>query len=224
MSCPHLVPGNQCLDTGKNGFEYPICNCVHSYSISLWQTPFSNMSLAASSKIWIASEITKTMCTQGPGAHFCARVQRGVFTLVPCEYRTVNMINDYFVGLGLLITFLLYVKVPHPYASHTNTLSLRGKPSVLCPPLKFLRQSDLTKSWTRSWRSLHMNWLLDYPWHLQPIVKGGVYSISAQVLDRYPCSQGVPTYSHGKRSKTDIPHLHGKAKEGFTCARLLPQA
>ena len=99
MSCPHLVPGNQCLDTGKNGFEYPICNCVHSYSISLWQTPFSNMSLAASTKSWIASEITKTMCTQGPGAHFCARVQRDVFALVPCEYRTVNMINDYFVGL-----------------------------------------------------------------------------------------------------------------------------
>ena len=184
MSCPHLVPGNQYLDTGKNGFEYPICNCVHSYSISLWQTPFSNMSLAASTKSWIASEITKTMCTQGPGAHFCARVQRGVFTLVPCEYRTVNMINDYFVGLTDHFAPLRQgaspVCVPHEYLS----LFLRGKPSVLCPPLKFLRQSDLTKSWTRSWRSLHMNWLLDYPWHLQPVVKGGVYSISAQVLDR----------------------------------------
>ena len=89
----------------------PICNCVHSYSISPSQTSFfKSMSFATISKPRMATELTKTMCTQVPGAHFRARVQglelvlghrhrvrilvwvclekKGVFTLVPSEYRT----------------------------------------------------------------------------------------------------------------------------------------
>ena len=89
----------------------PICNCVHSYSISPSQTSFfKSMSFATISKPRMATELTKTTCTQVPGAHFRARVQglelvlghrhrvrilvwvclekKGVFTLVPSEYRT----------------------------------------------------------------------------------------------------------------------------------------
>ena len=64
-----------------------------------------------------------------------------------------------------------------------------------------------------------------YLWHLQPVVKEGVYSNSAQVLHRYPFSQGVPAWSHRKRYKTDIPHLHSIKDHGglYDCARLLPQ-
>ena len=71
--CQNLVPGRKPL----HGYsEYPICDCVHSYSISPCQTPFlKNMSFGMITKQWMATELTKTVCTQGPGAHFRARVQ-----------------------------------------------------------------------------------------------------------------------------------------------------
>ena len=70
--CPNLVPGRE----PRHGYrEYPICNCVRSYSISPCQTPFfKNMSFATITKPWTLTELV-TMCTQGPGVHFCARVQ-----------------------------------------------------------------------------------------------------------------------------------------------------
>ena len=53
-----------------------------------------------------------------------------------------------------------------------------------------------------------------YLWQLQPVVNEGVYFISAQVLHRYPFYQGVPAWSHRKRYKTDIPHLHSIKDHG----------
>ena len=53
--------------------ECPICDCVHCYSISACQTSFWHVSLAASTKQWAAPELT--VCTQGRGVLFCARVQ-----------------------------------------------------------------------------------------------------------------------------------------------------
>ena len=71
--CPNLVPGREPLHGYR---EYPICNCVHSYSISPCQTPFfKSMRFATISKPWMATELTKTVCTQEPAAHFHARVQ-----------------------------------------------------------------------------------------------------------------------------------------------------
>ena len=46
--------------------EYPICDCLYTYSISPRQTPFWNMSLAPKTNI---------VFTQGARAHCCARVQ-----------------------------------------------------------------------------------------------------------------------------------------------------
>ena len=70
--CPNLVPGRE----PRYGYrEYPICNCVHSYSISPCQTPFfKNMSFVTITKPWTLTELVN-VCTQGPGVHFCARVQ-----------------------------------------------------------------------------------------------------------------------------------------------------
>ena len=70
--CPNLVPGRE----PRYGYrEYPICNCVHSYSISPCQTPFfKNMSFVTITKPWTLTEVVN-VCTQGPGVHFCARVQ-----------------------------------------------------------------------------------------------------------------------------------------------------
>ena len=69
---PNLVPGREPRHWYR---EYPICNCVHSYFISPRQTPFfKNMSFAPITKPWTLTELV-TVCTQGPGVHFCARVQ-----------------------------------------------------------------------------------------------------------------------------------------------------
>ena len=70
--CPNLMPGRE----PRHGYrEYPIYNCVHSYSISPCQTPFfKNMSFATITKPWTLTELV-TVCTQGPGVHFFARVQ-----------------------------------------------------------------------------------------------------------------------------------------------------
>ena len=65
------VPARNVL---RSAFE-SICNCFQLSSISPCQTPFWNTNLAASTTQWTATEPTKTVCTQGPGAHFCARVQ-----------------------------------------------------------------------------------------------------------------------------------------------------
>ena len=97
--------GIHCMVTGPKwcsvyAVKHPICNCVHSYSISPCQTPFfKSMSFATISKPWMATELTKTMCTQVPGAHFRARVQGlelvlghrhrvRILAWVPSEYRT----------------------------------------------------------------------------------------------------------------------------------------
>ena len=87
--------GIHCMVAGPkwcsvHAVKYPICNCVHSYSISPCQTPFfKSMSFATISKPWMATELTKTMCTQVPGAHFRARVQgldSGTSTVSPWVY------------------------------------------------------------------------------------------------------------------------------------------
>ena len=65
------------------------------------------MSFATITKRWTVTELVTTVCTQGPGVHFCARVQvvdlvlwhrhrvrilawvyleKSVFTLMPSEY------------------------------------------------------------------------------------------------------------------------------------------
>ena len=70
--CPNLVPGRGPRHWYR---EYPICNCVHSYSISPCQTSFfKSMSFATITKPWTLTELV-TVCTQRPGVHFCARVQ-----------------------------------------------------------------------------------------------------------------------------------------------------
>ena len=56
--------------------KYPICNCVHSYSISPCQTPFFKTWALQ----WLQSggwpqSLKKSVCTQAPDAHVCARVQ-----------------------------------------------------------------------------------------------------------------------------------------------------
>ena len=51
--------------------------------------PFWNMSLVASTKQWNAAELTKTVCTQRPGAHYCALEQvstlLGTGTVATCS-------------------------------------------------------------------------------------------------------------------------------------------
>ena len=51
-------------------FEYPICDCVHSYSISHCQTPFFNDVLSSG-----LPQSLQKRCIQEPGAHSCARMQ-----------------------------------------------------------------------------------------------------------------------------------------------------
>ena len=55
--------------------------------------PFWNMSLVESTKKWNSAELTKTVCTPGPGAHYCAREQIstlcwGTGTVVTCSRRS----------------------------------------------------------------------------------------------------------------------------------------
>ena len=90
-------------------FEYPIYDCAHSYSISLFQTPFWNMSLAARTKQWTARNPYKYCVPTGTQWALLCRSPRsrpstrspalcpnsslgtwkkGVFTLVPSEYHT----------------------------------------------------------------------------------------------------------------------------------------
>ena len=69
---PESVPWQRNIIALCSHLEYPICDCVHSYSISAYQTSFWNLSLAVSTKQWAAPELT--VCTQGRGVLFCARV------------------------------------------------------------------------------------------------------------------------------------------------------
>ena len=111
--CPHLELGNQCTWVQvQNGVVFtpwvtdmwspvfiviPFCPAKHHSE--------TGMKLATNAKQWTAAELTKTMCTQGPSVHFFPRVhwrsrnvpeflggyltkEKGVFTLVPIEYRT----------------------------------------------------------------------------------------------------------------------------------------
>lgn len=69
------MPGYQRKMVLFSQLECLICDCVHSYSNSPHQTPFWNVSLTASTKQWTAILLAKTVCTKGPGAHFCVREQ-----------------------------------------------------------------------------------------------------------------------------------------------------
>ena len=64
----------------RRASEYPICNYVHSYFISpSFRRHFFEKKTWALQRLQsrglTAIELTKTVCTQGPGAHFCARAQ-----------------------------------------------------------------------------------------------------------------------------------------------------
>ena len=67
-----FVPGNQCLRTGtKWCFVHTLrTRYVTVYIVNSTQRPFLDVSLAASTKQWIALKVTKTVCTQVRGAHF----------------------------------------------------------------------------------------------------------------------------------------------------------
>ena len=59
--CPLLVAESWCLGTDTSDktvpyshLEYPICNCVHSYSNSPFQTPFETWAQQGVRKQWIA--------------------------------------------------------------------------------------------------------------------------------------------------------------------------
>ena len=93
LSARDPVPGYRHKIMLCSHLENPICIYVHSYLISPCQTPLGNISLAASTKQrQTAHELTKTVCTQGPGAHHLnfsvGTWKKGVFTLASREYRT----------------------------------------------------------------------------------------------------------------------------------------
>ena len=64
--CPHLVPGYQHKMLLCSHFEYPIYDCVHSYSILPCQMPLWNMSLAARTKQWTARNLQKLCAHRYP--------------------------------------------------------------------------------------------------------------------------------------------------------------
>jgi len=117
------------------------------------------------------------------------------------------MIKDYFVGLtdhfAPLRQGATPVSVPHEYLV-SETEVLRSLSSLKIS--KAVGPDDIP------------NKILKEPApELAPIIRdiynqslreGYTSSISAQVLHRYPCSQGVPAWCRRERSKTDIPHLH----------------
>ena len=68
-----------------------ICDCVHSYALS---DSILKHELSSENKAVDCPELTKIVCTEGSGTHFCAQIlswvpeKKGVLTLVPSEYRT----------------------------------------------------------------------------------------------------------------------------------------
>ena len=78
--CPLFVPENQCLGSWHkmvlcSHFEYPICDCVHSFLyFALSDAIFKHHEVNSEYKAMAARELTKTMCTQGPSAHYCSRI------------------------------------------------------------------------------------------------------------------------------------------------------
>ena len=92
--CPNLVPGRE----PRYGYrEYPICNCVHSYSISPCQTPFfKNMSFATITKPWSLTELvincvhTGTQCPllcPSTSSRSCTRAP------APCPNSSMGMLG-----------------------------------------------------------------------------------------------------------------------------------
>ena len=74
------VPGNQhkIVPVLCSYLENPIYNCVHIV------TPFRPVRRNFEQRVqkqWTAPEVAKTVCTQGPGAIFCARAQGLVLDL-----------------------------------------------------------------------------------------------------------------------------------------------
>ena len=99
------MPGKWCLATGRKLCRvHTLSTRLHSYSFSLCLTPFSNLSLAASTKQWITPELAKLCAHRNPvptfvpedkifGHRHLTRVlartlEKRVFTLVPSECRT----------------------------------------------------------------------------------------------------------------------------------------
>ena len=79
--------GIHCMVTGPkwcsvHAVEYPICNCVHSYSFFPVRRRFLKYELCSDYKAVDGHRAKKTLYTQGPGAHFCARVQELDLVLV----------------------------------------------------------------------------------------------------------------------------------------------
>ena len=91
------VPGYRYQMVLCSHFEYQICDCVHSYSILPCQTPFNlKRELSSENKavVWPATYkncVHTRTCTQAPApcpnSSFCTS-KKGVFSLVPSEYRT----------------------------------------------------------------------------------------------------------------------------------------
>ena len=76
--------------------KHPICNCVHSYSISPCQTPFKNMSFATITKPWMATELTKTLHTVARCPLLCpgTRSRPGrVYLRKECVYISVQRVQ-----------------------------------------------------------------------------------------------------------------------------------
>ena len=74
-------------------FEFPIYDCLHSYSMSPCQALFWNMSLAPRTKQWTTRNLQKLWHTGTWCPLLCPNAtvgtwKKGVFTLVPSEYRT----------------------------------------------------------------------------------------------------------------------------------------
>ena len=86
------LPGYRHKTVLCSHFEYPIlCDCVHSYALS---DSILKHELSSENKAVDCPELTKIVCTEGSGTHFCAQIlswvpeKKGVLTLVPSEYRT----------------------------------------------------------------------------------------------------------------------------------------
>ena len=73
----HIPLGIHCMVTSPNhavSTRYATVYIVTPFLL-VRRRFFKSMSFAMITKPWMATELTKTVYTQGPGAHFCARVQ-----------------------------------------------------------------------------------------------------------------------------------------------------
>ena len=76
------VPGYQHKMVLCSHFEYPICDCIYSYSISPCQTSILKHELGSENKAVDCLELTKIVCRQGPSAYFCAEEQGWILVWV----------------------------------------------------------------------------------------------------------------------------------------------